>query len=83
MNDWKAVEDAVARRDWIRVRALVRSAHDEWRSVRGFAEAITGSSAAVLDDVLVELLDAASAEDVVPTRVEAALDRLRSLLDPP
>ena len=81
MSEWKALEDAVRGGDWSRVRALAQSGLVEWRSVRGFLEALTGSDAADLDGVLVELLAAAEADPVDAARVEAAMVWLRSLVD--
>ena len=81
MTEWESFDDAVARGDWARLRTLAQTALTEWRSVRGFAEALTGASAGNLDEVLVDLLAAAKAEPVDATQVERATVRLRALVE--
>ena len=80
MHEWKNLEDAIERGDWSSVRTLAKTACEEWKSARAFAEALTGSDASALDAVLVELAAAADAEPVDAARVKAAMAELRSLV---
>lgn len=85
ISEWADLEEAVRRQDWTLASRYAEEFDAQWREVRGFAELFAGPGAEgwsrVIDDALEALLAALSIRPVQPASVEAAMGRLRAILE--
>lgn len=85
LKEWSDLEHAVERQDWDAASRLAEEFHAQWREVRGFAEAFAGPGAdgwsSVIDDGVEALLAALSIRPVPRTALEAAILRMREILE--
>ncbi len=84
IEEWSDLEQAVERQDWDAASRLAEGFHAQWQEVRGFAEAFAGPGAdgwsSVIDDAVEALLAALSIRPVPRKALEAAMLRIREIL---
>ncbi|MGH1349091.1 MAG: hypothetical protein ACRBN8_46600 [Nannocystales bacterium] len=85
IGEWSDLEHAVERQDWDVASRLAEEFDAQWREVRGLAEAFAGPGvdgwSCVLDDALEALLAALSIRPIPRAALEAAMLRMREILE--
>ena len=85
ITEWSDLEHAVARQDWSAASRLAQEFDAQWREVRGFAEVFAGPGAdgwsRVIDDAIEALLAALSIRPIPRAALEAAMLRMREILE--
>jgi hypothetical protein len=85
IREWSDLERAVARQDWDAASRLAEEFDAQWREVRGLAEVFAGPGAdgwsRVIDDAIEALLAALSIRPIPRAALEAAMLRMREILE--